>query len=121
MHELTTHIINHIVWQILFDFDLTYKEASRELIANWPTYSQKMRNVLEIYNLDGSFSTMWPKEVETFLMLLKLLPVTAQGSSSLPTGIPTFNESAESLIVFRSCQYPLSNYNDSKFHEQKYV
>lgn len=69
-------------------------------MLKWPLYSEKVKKMLELDKKDDNFATMWPEDVEKFLMLLKLLPAVACGKSTLPEGLQTFNKSVEKLIVF---------------------
>lgn len=85
----------------MFDFEETYKLSSVKLIQLWPVYSEELNNILRLYKLDGSFATMWPKDVEKFLILLKLLPTIANGPKALSAGVETFNRSVDKLIVFQ--------------------
>lgn len=79
--------------QILFDFEQTYKLAGGKLIENWSKYPIKLREILA----SSSFTTSWPRDIEDFLILLKLLPM----STKSPKGVQTFDKSVENLIVFQ--------------------
>lgn len=67
----------------------------------WPGYSDKLAKVCQLHRVDDNFVTMWPRDVEKFLMLLKLLPAVASGQKTSSVGIETFNNSIDRLIVFQ--------------------
>lgn len=82
---------------LLFDFKSEHEAASAKLIEKWPGYRSKVEDLLQFYGLKDEFATSWPKDIEEFLILLKLLPASGSKSSS---GIKTFNESIDDLIKF---------------------
>lgn len=85
------------------------KQAENKLLEKWPKISAKLSETCRLFNADKSFATMWPKDVEKFLMLLKLLPSIACGCSTEAEGIATFNRSVDKLIMFqkvRSVKFP---------------
>lgn len=86
---------------LLFDFENTYKVASDKLLVKWPGYSDKFGKICQLHRVDDNFATMWPRDVEKFLMLLKLLPAVASGQKTSSVGIETFNNSIDRLIVFQ--------------------
>lgn len=87
--------------QVLYDFEQAHKLASGKLFKNWPQISENLSNVMRLHKMDTDFVTMWSKDVEKFLMLLKLLPATAKGPETLASGIETFNRAVDKLIIFK--------------------
>lgn len=68
------------------------------LIDNWATYSERFREILT-QNYESSIHTMWSKEVEDILVILKLFPAKAGGRNAA-SGITSFNKTIDKLIVF---------------------
>lgn len=117
-----SNIIPYITYkQILYDFEVMHPNACGKLMSNWPLYSQKLKKVLELDKKDDSFATMWPKDVELFLMLLKLLPAVVCGKNTLPEGIQTFNKSVDKLIVFNQVNGRLNYELTFLFYVECYV
>lgn len=64
----------------------------------WPEMSEKLNTVLNKYYPRQQFKTLWPKEIEDFLILLRLLPFKP-GCRSLSSP-ETFQNSIKRLLVF---------------------
>lgn len=86
--------------QISFDFEGIHELASDKLVENWPVYACKLKGVLQHFGADSSFATIWPKDIEEFLMLLKLLPEAPKGRKTL-SNRENFNGAIEKLIVYQ--------------------
>lgn len=88
----------HLISQILYDFEQNNPLASDKLLETWPLYSEKLEDILRLHKLDADFVTMWPKDVEKFLMLLKLVRPVVKGPKTSATGVQTFNKTIDKLI-----------------------
>lgn len=85
------------------DFALKCKAKKNEINSNafleiWPQMSQKLDQVLRKYYSRQAFDTEWSKEIQTFLILVRLLPFK-HGARSLASA-ETFQNSIKRLLVF---------------------
>lgn len=67
--------------------------------------SQKMDLVLGKYYQRQAFQTDWPKEIETFLILIRLLPFKP-GARSL-ANVETFQNSVKRLLIFSNVHFDI--------------
>lgn len=66
------------------------------------TWTQWKGNIEAVLVKQGgldNFATLFDKEVEQFLMLLKLLSIRTQGRSTVPKRL-NFNETVDKLVVY---------------------
>lgn len=64
----------------------------------WPQMSQKLDQMLSKYYSRYAFDTDWPKDIENFLILIRLLPFKS-GVRTLASA-ETFRNSIKRLLVF---------------------
>lgn len=63
-------------------------------------WKMNIENVLELHGGLNDFATTFDEEVDRFLMLLKLLPIRAQGRTTAAKRL-NFNDTVDKLIVYR--------------------
>lgn len=64
----------------------------------WPQMSQKLDQMLSKYYSRYAFDTDWPKDIENFLILIRLVPFKS-GARTLASA-ETFRNSIKRLLVF---------------------
>lgn len=68
-------------------------------LVKWPKYATRVHDVLKTY-YKKSIKTMWCKDIESILALLKMLP--AKGNGRNLQSMETFNRSIDKLFWFRT-------------------
>lgn len=80
-------------------FNRNQKESNANGLQDiWLTLSQNLDFVLGKYYQRQTFKTEWPKEIENFLILIRLLPFKP-GARSLAS-VETFQNSVKRLLIF---------------------
>lgn len=86
------------MFQILFDFVNRFPMCDPDVFRkSWPEKSLKLQNILLNDYPSNRFMTLWPKEIESLFILLKLLPAK-NGRNKI---VDVFQKAIEKLIVFR--------------------
>lgn len=74
----------------------------------WPKYELHLREILtQDYKL--CVQTIWPKEIENILVLLKLFPAKSVGRNT--SNILSFNKAVDKLIIFHEVRNQIFCWN----------
>lgn len=61
---------------MLKEYELKYQNLNAmSLFEKWPSYSQQLNEILQKEHSNAKFHSVWPQEIDDFLVLLKLFPV----------------------------------------------
>lgn len=83
----------------MFDFEQSYGTHPDIFVDTWARWKLDIEKVLSQHGGLQDFATTFDEEVDRFLMLLKLLPIRAQGRVTVPKRL-NFNETVDRLIVY---------------------
>lgn len=96
---MCAHFFQSIELQIHFDFDERFPKAYEDsFLQKWPGIREPLNSILK-EQYKSSIQTLWPKEFQDLLILLKLTHSSSGRSLVTPLA---FNKSLEKLIIFRS-------------------
>lgn len=94
-----SQFFKYCVFQILYDFGIRYPNIESHVFEDfWKTGSGHLRLILNRYYSSNEFSSVWPREIEDFLILPRLL--IAKNKSS-----EVFSKVIDKFIVFRTVLY----------------
>lgn len=86
--------------QVLEDFSIRYSDQANPnaLIERWTHYSEYAQEVATKQFKSGPLHTGWPKDIESFLVFIKLLPAK-NGKNSAPGSILPFSLAIDKFIM----------------------
>lgn len=90
----------HILYKLLKEFADEYKNLNANaLLEKWDLLAPQLRNILQSHYKIKTFINGWADEIESMLVVLKLMPAKQVGRNVVASE-HTFNNSMEKLLQF---------------------